>query len=48
MKEKNIGQEKRKKLLPVDKLDKFIEYVSNISLEKYKNKILQNNTNVLP
>ncbi len=47
-KEKNIGQEKRKNLLPVDKLDKFIEYVSNISLEKYKNKILQNNTNVLP
>lgn len=47
-KEKNAGGEKRKDILPVYKLDKFIEYVSNISLEEYKNRILQNNINVLP
>lgn len=35
-------------ILPFNKLDEFIEYVSNIDLEKYRDKILANNKNILP
>lgn len=38
-KEKNINSEIRRNILEISKLDKFIEDVSNISLEEYKNKI---------
>lgn len=47
-KEKNISTEIRKNILPYSILDEFIEYVSNISLEEYKNKIINANKNVLP
>lgn len=47
-KEKNVSDEIRKNILPQNKLDEFIEYVSNISLEKYKDKIIKANDNVLP
>lgn len=35
-------------ILPFNKLDEFIEYVSNINLEKYRDKILANKKNILP
>lgn len=47
-KEKNISNEVRTNILPLDKLDDFIEYVSSINLEEYKNKIIENHENVLP
>lgn len=47
-KEKNITNEARKNILSLSNLDRFIEYVSDISLEDYKNKIMKNKTNVLP
>ena len=45
---KNISNSTKQHILPIDKLDKFIEYVSSIDLEKYKEKILKYNENVLP
>lgn len=47
-KEKNTSNEIRTNILPFDSLDGFIEYVSEINLEEYKNKIIKNNKNVLP
>lgn len=47
-KEKNTSDEIRINILPFDDLDNFIEYVSNINLEEYKNKIIENNRNVIP
>lgn len=44
----NITDEKRNNILPLTKLDNFIEYVSDISLENYKDKIIKSNGNVLP
>lgn len=46
--EKNSNNEKRDNILPIDKIDKFIEYVSNVSIEDYRNKILKANRNILP
>lgn len=47
-KEKNTSNEIRTNILPFDNLDDFIEYVSNIDLEEYKNKIIEINKNILP
>lgn len=47
-KEKNITKESRKNILPQLELDQFIEYVSDISLEAYRDKIIKNKKNVLP
>ena len=47
-KEKNTFNEIRINILPLDNLDNFIEYVSNINLEEYKNKIIKNDKNILP
>jgi len=48
-KKKFIYSDKEKNnILPFDKLDEFIEYVSDIDLDKYKEKLLNNNTNVYP
>lgn len=48
-KEKNtIDNEIKKNILPLVELDNFIEYVSNIDLENYKNKIIINDCNILP
>lgn len=47
-KEKNTSDEIRTNILKFNKLDDFIEYVSNIDLEDYKNKIIENKCNVLP
>ena len=55
--DENINNDKNEKettfadgnnILPYDKLDAFIERVSNINLEKYKIKLLANNINILP
>lgn len=35
-------------ILPVEKLDAFIEYVSSIDLEEYASKIMQSQQNMLP
>ncbi len=48
IKEKKTNNEISKNILPNDKLDKFIEKVSNINLEQYKNKIIENHGNILP
>ena len=37
-----------KNILPVEKVDAFIEYVSDIDLEKYSCKIIENGGNVFP
>ena len=42
------GLDKRNNILDLDKLYDFIEYVSDINLNEYKNKIIKNNSNVLP
>ncbi len=47
-KEKNTSDEIRTNILEFYKIDDFIEYVSSIDLENYKNKIIENNSNVLP
>ena len=47
-KEKNVSTEIRNNILPYPILDEFIEYVSNISLEEYKDKIIKANKNVYP
>lgn len=48
-KEKSFNQSQtRKNILDLKKLDKLIEKVSNIDLEKYKRKILKANKNILP
>lgn len=44
-KEKNTEEGKGNNILPEDKLDAFIEIVSDINLEDYKNKILAENIN---
>lgn len=46
--EKNSNDEKRDNILPIDKIDEFIEYVSDISLEDYRNKIVGADKNILP
>ena len=46
--EKNTLDEMRTNILEFNKMDVFIEYVSNIDLENYKNKVIENNCNVLP
>ena len=35
-------------ILPVDKVDVFIEYVSDIDLDAYRDKIIKNGGNVFP
>lgn len=45
---KIINDKESKNLLEESKLDKFIERVSNISLEEYRDKLLKNNENILP
>ena len=35
-------------IIPTTRLDKFIEYISKLNLNDYKNKILQNKGNILP
>ena len=47
-KEKNISSEIRTNILPFFKLDNFIEYVSNINLHDYSEKIIKSKENVLP
>ena len=47
-KEKNITKESRKNILPQLELDQFIEYVSDISLEAYRDNIIKNKKNVFP
>ncbi len=47
-KEKNVSSEIRTNILPFSKLDNFIEYVSNINLHDYSEKIIKNKENVLP
>ena len=47
-KNKNTNYNNGKDIIPIDKLDNFIEYISNIDLYKYKNKIIQYNKNILP
>lgn len=47
-KNKNIDNSVRKNILDFNKLDDFIEYISNIDLDKYKDKIIKNKCNVLP
>ena len=40
--------DKQNNILDLDKLYNFIEYVSGINLEKYKDKIIMSNHNILP
>lgn len=47
-KKKNTTYENGKDILPLDKLDKFISYVSELNMYKYKDKILKSKENVLP
>lgn len=47
-KEKSTSNEMRTNILEFNKIDDFIEFVSSIDLESYKNKIIENNCNVLP
>lgn len=47
-KKKNTKYENGKDILPFDKIDSFITYVSNINMLEYKNKIINNNKNILP
>ena len=44
----DISDENEKGIISLEKLDCFIEYVSNIDLEEYKNKIIENDINILP
>ena len=44
----NNIDEVKTNILPQSKLNDFIEYVSNISLEDYKNKIIHVHKNVIP
>lgn len=46
--EKKAFDVDRENILLFSKLDNFIEYVSNIDLEKYKDKIIKNEKNILP
>lgn len=46
--EKNTSYNLGKNILPINKLDKFIDYVSSIDLGKYKSKILLKKDNILP
>ena len=45
--EKNVSNETRKNIIPFTKLEKFIEYVSDIEFENYKSKIINSNSNIL-
>lgn len=47
-KEKNTISKIGNNILPYNKLDNFIEYVSNINLEEYKNNIIKFRKNILP
>ena len=47
-KKKNTKYENGKDILPFEKIDSFITYVSNINMLEYKNKIINNNKNILP
>lgn len=47
-KKRHLTYEEGNNILLPDKLDDFIEYVSNIDLIKYSNKIMDANKNVLP
>ena len=40
--------ENDKGIIDIDKLDNFIEYVSSIDLDDYRNKIIENDSNILP
>lgn len=48
IKEKNIKESNGNNILDLNKLDLFIERVSNIDLDKYRTKLLENKINVLP
>jgi len=48
LKEIDIYNEHSKNILSLEKLDSFIENISNIDLDKYRTKIIQNKRNVLP
>lgn len=43
-----LEEKNQKNILTKDKLDDFISRVANINLEKYKNKIVKYNKNILP
>lgn len=47
-KEKDMDDEIRTNILPSWKLDSFIEYVADIDIEEYKNKIIEVGHNILP
>ena len=47
-KKKNTKYENGKDILPFDKIDSFINYISNINMLEYRNKIINNNKNILP
>ena len=47
-KKKNTSYDKGKDILPKDKLDKFIEYVSDIDINKYIKDIIDNKKSILP
>jgi len=47
-KKKNINNPSGKNILDFDKLSFFIERVSDINLEKYKDKLLEEKENILP
>jgi len=48
LKNKNVDNTVGKNILPVEKLEEFIEKISNINIEKYIEKIKKENKNVLP
>lgn len=47
-KEKNTLYNNGKDIIPIDKLDIFIENISNIDINNYRNKILKYKRNILP
>lgn len=47
-KEKEMNAEERINILPIDKLNTFIDTVASIELDKYRNNLLASNKNVLP
>lgn len=47
-KKKNTTYDKGNDIIPIDKLDEFIEYVSSIDMYKYIDKIISNKKSILP
>lgn len=47
-KKKNTTYDKGNDIIPIDKLDEFIEYVSSIDMYKYIDKIVSNKKSILP